>query len=296
MAQQHHEIQPIKQTGLYPGCSLEATARGFLKSLEKVFHALDVNYREIKDWNCCGSTSAHAVDPKLFMSLNLRNLALAEEQGLHQLLVPCAACYHRLALTNHKLQQDPQLLQSLNRETRLNYRGGVTIRNLLDFYVNTVGLDVISSRVKAPLSRLKTVCYYGCLNTRVPRLESFDSVEYPTSMDRLVESLGGEALDWSYKTDCCGAGHFITDENLSFRLTHKILEDALARGAECIAVSCPMCHNNLDTKQTQIRKQYNIPKPIPIVFVSQLIGLAFGFRARSLGLQRNFVKFKPGVS
>lgn len=296
MAEQHQGNHNINYTGLYPGCSLESTARGFLKSLEKVFHTLNIRYREIKDWNCCGSTSAHAVDPKLFMSLNLRNLALAEEQELRQLLVPCAACYHRLATVNYKLQNNSQLLESLNRETGLNYRGGVTIRNLLDFYVNSIGIEKISKSVTVPLTGLKAVCYYGCLNTRVPRQAAFDSVEYPTSMDRLVETLGAETLDWSYKTDCCGAGHFITNEKLSFELTHKILRDAQDRGAACIAVSCPMCHNNLDTKQAVIRKQYNLPKLIPIVFVSQLIGLAFGFRARSLGIQRSFVKFKPGVA
>ncbi len=276
-------------TALFPGCSLEAAGASFLKSLKRVFRILDIPYRELDQWSCCGATSAHAVDHRLHLSLNLRNLALAETQGITDLIVPCAACYHRLANTNHTLENDPELLENLNKQADSNYRGKVKVRNLLDFLVNHVGLETIAAQVTAPLPYSKIACYYGCLNTRIPRMKSFDTVEYPTSMDRLARTLGAETIDWSYKTECCGAGHFITNEKISHKLTGKILADAHARNADLIVVSCPMCHNNLDTKQKQIRKQADISRPIPILFITQLMGLAFGLKPRHLALGRHFV-------
>ncbi len=272
---------PNKRIALYPGCSLEASASNFKKSLEKVFNRLNVQCRELQSWSCCGATSAHAVDHRLHLLLNLRNLALAEEQGFHEILVPCAACYNRLASANRELKEDPQLLDQMDREGQLQYKGTITVRNMLDFFANHLGIETIAKHVKTPLSRLSPVCYYGCLNTRVPHMASYDSVEYPTGMDRLLGALGADVKNWSYKTECCGAGHFITTETLSHKLVAKILKDAEACGANCIAVSCPMCHTNLDLKQKAIRAKAIISKTLPVYFVTELIAQAFQIPQKS---------------
>ena len=274
---------------LFPGCTLESSSIAFETSLTAVFRALDIPCPMLQDWNCCGASSAHALDHKLHLALNLRNLALAEEQGYSDLLVPCAACYHRLACTAFELDNDAELLGRLNAETGLKYRGGVAVRNVLDFLTRDVGVDAIAAHVTEPLTGLKVACYYGCLNTRVPRMESFDDREYPTSMDEIVRVLGAEALDWSYKTECCGASLFITAESVSARLVSRILKDAVAREAECIVIVCPMCQNNLDTKQAEIRAEFGIARPMPVVFITQLIGLAFGLAESELKLNQSFV-------
>lgn len=280
---------PIPKFALFPGCSLEGTSHAFLVSLHQVLDVLEVPWKTLDNWNCCGSTSAHALDHDLYLALNLRNLALAQDQGYDQLLVPCAACYHRLAGAAFALENDPALRQRINAETGLDYRGGVAVRNVLEVLAHDVGPARISGCVSHPLSEMRCVCYYGCLNTRIPRMPIADDREYPMNMDRIVEALGASALDWSYKTECCGASLFLFAESVSAGLAARILADAAARGAQCIAVACPMCHNNLDTKQDAVRAQYGIARPLPVVFVTQLMGLAFGIAPADLGLNGHFV-------
>jgi heterodisulfide reductase subunit B len=276
--------------GVFPGCSLEGSAGAFQTSLESVLRELGVAWQPLRDWNCCGATSAHAVDHTLHLALNLRNLAQAEAQGCKDLLAPCAACYHRLACSAIELDRTPERLKDMNRETGLNYGGSVAVRNVLDFLAHDVGIKAISARVRNPLTAFKVVSYYGCLNTRVPHGQPFDDQENPISMDRIVEALGAQALDWSYKTECCGASLFVTSEAVSAKLVARILKDAVARGADCIAVACPMCQNNLDTKQEKIRRQFGISRQMPAVFVTQLMGLAFGLSESQLKLHHGFTQ------
>ena len=217
----------------------------------------------------------------------------AEEQGITELVVPCASCYHRLVSTHWEILQDPDKRQWLNQQTGLNYRGNVKVRNILDFLVNLVGLEKIRSKVQRPLEGLTVACYYGCLNTRVPKSETFDVMEYPMSMDRIAQVLGAEVIDWSYKTECCGASLFLTMDNISARLVGKILRDASLRGVDCIAVSCPMCQTNLDTKQPQIREDFEIQKALPSPFITQLMGLAFGCSLEEVGLDKNVETLEP---
>ncbi len=277
---------------LYPGCSLEGSGGAFQTSLSAVFRALGTQVGDLEDWSCCGASSAHALDHNLHLALTMRNLALAEAQGYGQVVAPCAACYHRLASAEVELGQDPELRRRLNAEADLNYKGEMEVRNVLDLLTKDVGLGAIIASVKKRLSGMRVACYYGCLNTRVPRAEGFDDREYPMSMDSIVDALGAEALDWSYKTECCGASLFVTDEGVSAKLVAKILKDAAARGADCIVVACPMCHNNIDTKQDAIREQFQIESPLPVLFISQLMGLAFGCNESELDLKHSFVPFE----
>ena len=286
-----------KQTkiGLYPGCSLEGTSAFFTHSLKLVLEDLGVNLNELNDWNCCGATSAHALSHDLYLSLNMRNLVLAEQQGYDEIIAPCAACYHRLASAAYEFEQDEALKQELSSQAELNYQGNVKVRNVLDFLANVVGPDNISQKVKKPLSGLKVACYYGCLNTRVPRMKPFDNIDYPMSMDKIITALGGEPIDWSYKTECCGASLFISSEETSAKLVSKILKNAIACQADCIAVSCPLCHSNLDTKQKAFREQFNISQPIPALFITQLMGLAFGYNQEEMKLNHCYVPFSLTV-
>ena len=276
---------------LYPGCSLEGSANAFQSSLAGVLGELGLSCETLRDWTCCGATSAHALDHRLHLALNLRNLALVQQQGFDEVLAPCAACYHRMAAAAFELNNDAGLLEGLNAETGLEYGGAVAVRNVLDVLANDVGAERIGAHVTKPLSGLKAACYYGCLNTRVPRMETFDDREYPVTMDAIVEALGAHPLDWSYKTECCGASLFLAAEDVSAKLVSRILKDAVAREADCIVVACPMCHNNLDTKQDDIRASFEISRPIPVVFVTQLMGVAFGLSETDLKLAHSFVPF-----
>lgn len=282
----------VKKIGLYPGCSLETSASNYLKSIEKIFSMLDIDYTIMDNWNCCGATSVKTIDQRLNLMFNLRNLAEAEEQGYDELVVPCASCFQRLASTDFDLMQDRQLLEELSQESGYHYEGKVKVRNILDFFVNVIGLEKIASKVTKPLSGLVVASYYGCLNTRVPGMKSFDTMEYPMSMDNIIKTLGGEVVDWSYKTECCGASLFLTMDSVWKRLVGKILKDASLREADCVTVSCPMCQTNLDTKQGKIRSEFSIDDSMPVPFITQLMGLAFGLKPKEVGLEKNFEKMK----
>ena len=279
------------EIAIYPGCSLETSSSHYLQSIKTVFDVLQIPFREIEDWNCCGATSVKSIDQHLNLLLSHKNLALAEKQGIRELVVPCASCYFRLLGAEYELNNDKKLLDELNSESDLPYRGEVRVRNILDFFVNVTGLDLISKNVKNPLNGLTVACYYGCLNTRVPLEKAFDTREYPMSMDKIVKTLGADVVNWSYKTDCCGASLFVTVSSIAEKLVGKVLKDAALRGVDCITVSCPMCQTNLDTKQNTIRKKYSIEYPLPVPFITQLMGLAFGCNQEDLGFGKNFVPF-----
>ncbi len=279
----------MKKIALYPGCSLEGTAQSYMTSLAAVLQALGREVEELKDWNCCGATSAHALDHDLYLGLATKNLALAEAQGFEEVLAPCAACYHRLASAQSEMTRDESLRAEVNAKSDLAYNGTVKVRNVLDFLARNIGPDKIKKTVKHPLAGKKVACYYGCLNTRIPRMKSFDDPAYPMTMDRVAEALGAKAIEWGYKTECCGASLFVTSEPTALRLSAKIIKDAVVRGADCLVVACPMCHNNLDTKQADIVREHGIERGLPVLFITQLMGLAFGIEPSRLRLADHFV-------
>ena len=268
---------------------MEGTSSSFRDSLAKVCNVLKSPVTELDEWSCCGATSAHALDHEFHLGLNLRNLALAEQQGFQELLAPCAACYHRLVSSNNEFRNDRKVLDSINKLTGLTYQGRVKVRNLLDYLVHFIRPEKIADHVSNPLSGFKFACYYGCLNTRIPRMQPYDTVDYPNSMDVVMEALGATTVDWSYKAECCGASLSVTAEDIAGKLVAKILKDAVAKQADAIITACPMCHVNLDTKQDRIRQRYDIPKPLPVYYITQAMGLAFGIDERQLGIRQNFV-------
>lgn len=283
------------RTALYPGCSLEGTASAYAVSFRSVLAAIGIECPELREWCCCGATSAHALDHHLTLSLSLRNLWLAQEQGVDEVIAPCAACYHRLVSASVELSEDEDLRRRICADTGLEYRGEVKVRNALSFFFETVGPGVVSEAVVAPLSDLRVASYYGCLNTRVPGLDGRDDMECPMFMDRLVEATGAEPVGWSGKTSCCGGSLFATKEPVSAELVAPMLQEAVARKVDCIVVACPMCHNNLDTKQADIRRHYGIQDSVPVLFITQLIGMALGLKEAQLWMEQAFVPFRRVV-
>ncbi len=169
----------------------------------------------------------------------------------------------------------------------------IEVEHLLTTITERVGYDAIAEAVTQPLTGLKVVCYYGCVITRPPKITGVENYEYPTNMDRLVETLGAESLDWSYKTECCGVSLSITQLPIALSMSRKILRNAGEVGAEAIVVACPLCHANLDLRQAQINEQFDEDYHIPILYFTQLMGLAFGIEPHKLGIDKHFVSAVP---
>jgi heterodisulfide reductase subunit B len=259
----------------YPGCALHGTAREYDESTKAVGTMLGVELGELPDWSCCGASSAHVTDPSLAYNLVARNLAIAEKEG-RDLLVPCAACYSRFKAGEREMEEGAH---------RLNFR----ILNLLEFLVEDGLLEKMKGMIKRPLNGLKMVSYYGCLLVRPPKMTGARKYENPEEMDRLLSLLGAEAIPWSYKTDCCGGSLVLTRTDIVRQLTRKLIDKALEAGAEAIAVACPLCQSNLDTRQEEISRGAGKDYQIPILYITELIGLSLGHPDAGKWFRRHFV-------
>ena len=278
----------------YPGCSCsgKTTGRAYSESLTAVFQALNVTYEELEDWNCCGATMYMSVDEQQAFAMSARNLALAERQGSDggdapTLTTPCAACYTILNKTQHYIDDYPQIGESIHSALAaagLSCNGRVQVRHPLDILVNDVGLEKIAGRVKRPLEGLRVACYYGCLLVRP--YATFDDPYNPTAMDRFIEALGAEPVDWPLKTRCCGASLSGTIEAVGVRLGYILLSEARRRGADVVATACPFCQFNLECFQQQMIRDHQLEGQVPIAFFTQLAGIAFDLPGRDIGLHR----------
>jgi heterodisulfide reductase subunit B len=276
------------KTGLYPGCSMKGSAREYSESLLAVARALGRELPEIPDWNCCGATAAHNLDRDLALALPARILAAAEKDGMDEVLVPCAACYSRLSMTRHELLQDEKLRQKISGLIETDYHGSARVLNIIEWLSAIPGLE---SKIREPFAH-RVACYYGCLLVRPAGILHFDRPEDPQSMDLLMKKLGADPLDWAFKTECCGAGFSVSRTDLVARLSGLILEDAVSRGAEAVIVACPMCHLNLDMRRPNIEKRAGKKYDIPVIYITQALGMALGIEAKTLGLQSHKVAVK----
>jgi len=273
----------------YPGCSLHSTAKEYDRSWRAVCEKVGIELEEVKNWICCGSSWAHPTSKLLSLALPLKNLAEIEKRGFKEVIVPCAECFSRFKIAQYEVDNEPKLAAEVEGIIEHKFRDGVKVSHPLDILSNNAGLSKISDLVKNDLSGLKVVCYYGCLLTRPPKATEFDVCEYPQSMDKILQAVGVSTLDWSYKTDCCGASFALTRTEIVLKLSHDILGGAKSVGADAIAVACPMCHANLDTRQEEIEEKYQTIYHLPILYFTQLMGLAFGIPAEELLLRKHLV-------
>jgi heterodisulfide reductase subunit B len=282
----------MKRYLYYPGCSVKGTAKPYEESLLAVFEALDVRLDELDDWNCCGATAYMSIDETQAVALAGRNLALAEQDGL-DLVTPCSACYLVLLKTRNQLQDDPELRTRVTgamQRAGLGYEGTARVRHPIDVLVNDIGLDAISARVTAPLEGVRVAPYYGCQIVRPYAL--FDSQEDPQTMDRILEAAGTTVVNYRFKTRCCGGSQTGTLPDIGLHLVYGLLREALNQSADMIATVCPLCQFNLEVHQKEIQRLYGI-EPLPVVYFTQLLGLALGVPTRKLGLHRCIVPAEP---
>ena len=273
--------------GFYPGCSLTGSSREYNESLLAIAKEAGVELCEISDWNCCGATAAHNLNKELSLSLPARNLALAELEEMDELVVPCAACYNRLVMTQHELGENESLKKIVSEKLQLPLNNGIKILNVLQFLEKHI-VPRLDTLVKKPLD-FDVACYYGCLLVRPRSVMKADRFEDPMTMDLIMKKLGANAIDWPFKTECCGAGFSVSKPEIVGELSGKIVRDAVDRGAKAIVVACPMCHSNLDMRRPAIESYLNMKVDIPVIYITQAIALAMGLSPRQAGIQRHFV-------
>jgi len=282
------------KVGFYPGCSLEGSSKEYSQSLYAVAEKCGVTLEEIKDWSCCGASAAHSLNHDLSIALPARNLALAEKQEMTEIVIPCAACYSRLASSQKTLLEDQSVLKKTQGFIDIKFDGNVRLLTVFEFlqkYIFPVSDQFIVNKLNQ-----KTACYYGCLLARPKELTKLDRPENPMEMESVLEKAGATSIEWAFKTECCGAGFSMSRTDLVAKLSGRILEDAAERGAESIIVACPMCQSNLDLRRPEIKKQLKKDINIPVLFITQALGLSMGIPAKELGLDKHFVPTGKAVS
>ncbi len=269
----------------YPGCTLHSTGMEYGLSTRAVFDALNIELLELEDWSCCGATSGHSMGHDLDVLLAGRNIALAQQARLG-LVVPCAACYSRLRHAQLVLAESERLQRQLSTAVGIAWSGGVDVDPAISVVADRVAAGQIAERVKQPLVGLRIAPYYGCLLARPRSVTKALNPDHPTSLGRVLALLGAEAVEWSYGTDCCGAGLALTRPEEVVRLTTGLVKRAIEAGAECIATACPMCQANLEMRQTG-------PRKVPVLYFTELMGAAFGLPEAARWWGKHLVDPRP---
>ena len=280
----------------YPGCSLETSSAAYDVSVREVADLLDIELEELDDWNCCGATEFFSQDELTASAVIARNLALVGPQ-FDQLIAPCAACYLNLKKTDHLMRTHPQMCVKINEALAaggLNHQPGrVQVRHLLDVLHNDFGEAAIRDKVVKPLTGLRVAPYYGCQVVRP--FNDIDNSEQPTKLDELFTWLGAEVIYFPVKTYCCGGHMTQISEPQAFELIRRILQSASDAAADVIVCLCPMCQLNLDAYQGRVNRHFHTNFKIPVLFFTQMMGVAFGIEQRKLGFGKEIVSAAPVI-
>jgi len=284
----------------YPGCTLKTTAKNLEVSALASAEALGIELIELPRWNCCGVVSSLADDDLIHHVAPIRNLVRVQEMnaaglvdGEMRLVTLCSMCFNTLKRANARLQENPDDLQTINDFMYLeeDYEGGVEVVHFLEI-LEDVGQEVIGEAVKVPLVGLKVAPYYGCTILR-PKGIGIDDPEDPTIQDRLLTVLGAEPVDNPYKKVCCGSYQTVQNKAIVAELGYGILTHARAAGAEVITTCCPLCAFNLDNRQREIQREHPEFEPIPVVYITQLLALAFGLSSEYCRFDLNYTDPRP---
>jgi heterodisulfide reductase subunit B len=285
----------------YPGCSMQRNARPYLDSLMAIREALGLELEEVADWNCCGATEYMSVHRVAAHALVGRNLALARAQAgaTETLTAGCSACYLNLAKTDQQMRADPRLRSTVNEALAaggLAYEpGSLKVRHLLDVVCNDVGYEAVQAKVVKPLYGLKLAPYYGCQVVRPDPDSRWDDHEHPVAMDQLLRALGAEVVDYPLKTHCCGGHMTVIGPEVAYGLIRRLVHGAASAGADAIVTLCPMFQLNLDAYQIEMNKFFKTDYAIPVLYFTQLMGLAFGRTPAELGIGKECVAAAPAL-
>jgi heterodisulfide reductase subunit B len=278
----------------YPGCSALGSSEDYERSVRAVCDALGAKLAPVPDWSCCGSTPAHAVSTELSAALCARNLAIAGRMDCGGgLLTSCPSCLSNLKLAAHRME-DAAFRQRVDELLDAPDGAFPRSRSVMQMLLEDFGTASIARRTLRPLLGARLVPYYGCLMSRPAEVMQFGNPENPTAMEELLRACGAEDLvDFPAKIECCGASHGIPSQRMTSRLSGRILALAADHGADAIVAACPLCQMNLDLRQEQAARAVGLARRIPVLYFTQLMGLAFGVDNARLGLEKLCVSAQP---
>jgi heterodisulfide reductase subunit B2 len=286
----------MKEYAYFPGCSLEKMASSYHTSTLETTKKLGIKLKELEDWNCCGATTYFYIDELLAYTLCARNLAIAEKTGL-DVVAPCSACYKNMYFTTQHLKKDVDLAEHVNfalEEDNLKYNGGVNVKHVMEVFAQDVSPEEIKEKVTNPLEGVRVAPYYGCQIVR-PQKDKED-VEQPMFFEGILSAIGATPVNYPLKMRCCGGSLILSSRTAALNMVRNLLQCAIDSQANVIATACPMCQVNLECYQQQVNLEFGTNYSFPVMYFTQLIGLAFGIPKKKLGIGKEFVSFAPALA
>jgi heterodisulfide reductase subunit B len=290
----------------YPGCTLHERALDFDVSARECAKALGVELAELPIWTCCGAVFPLVTDSVMEILAPVRNLAYASREG-DKLVTLCSFCYHVLKRANRMIRTDPEKAEKANlflradteaREeiesyTREDYTGQVEVIHFLEMLRDVVGYDAVAKKARRKLKDLRVAPYYGCMLLRPKKEMEFDDPEQPSIFEEFLETLGCDVVDFPMKTECCGGFQIVSDEDLAIACSRNVVSSAIKRDADVIVTTCPLCRYNLDKKQEEMAKEVRGFRKIPVVYFTQLLGIALRIDGEHIDFTDNYVDPRP---
>ena len=277
---------------LYTGCTAKESTPELLSSTLAIAKILEIELIILEEASCCGASHLQDFDEFLAYTLNARNLCYAEKLDLPMVTI-CNTCQLNTSMTKTKLDSDKKLKDKVNeklQEVGLKYKGTSSVQHFLYALIDDYGLENIKAKVTNPLSNFNIAPFYGCHNIRPTDLKTPDNPYNPTSLDRLIEALDGNSVDYASKNKCCGFHVDLQAPKTSNALTGTALVDAIDNNADFVVTPCPLCHLNLDIKQKSAGKQLGRDLDLPVLHMPQMIGLALGCTEEEIGLKYHITK------
>lgn len=274
---------------VYWGCVIPTIQYAYEMSVREVMPLLGVELVDLENASCCG-TPVQSLNMNAATYLAARNIAIAEKMGFNELLAVCNGCHLSLFEASHFLIHDEKLREetsSLLKEEALAFSGNVKIWHTIDFLHDKVGETTIRKAVTHPLNDLKLAVHYGCHILRPSSLGTVDDPENPQKLDALIEWLGAKSISYPEKLDCCGAMLMLSHPDAAFTFTGLKLKAVQESGAEALVDTCPSCHNMFDMRQKSAAATTGAKLNLPVIYYTQLLGLAMGIPQEKLGLNLN---------
>ena len=275
---------------LYPGCAAKGATPELYQSTMAIIGRLSIEVVELHAASCCGAGVISEADPDVALALNARTFAQAEALGLDVMTI-CGTCQGIMGAANKRLK-DPTTRERINRmlaQESITYRGTIQVKHLLWIVVREVGLQRVRGQIRVPLSDFKIAPFYGCYILRPSWDLGFDDPENPTSLEKVIQTAGGEPVAYAGRTKCCGFPIILEKEAIAVAMAGQNMKEAKEEGADFMVTPCPLCHMSLDIYQDRAGQAVNTSLNLPILHLPQLLGLAMGIPAKDLGVSRHVI-------
>lgn len=274
--------------GLYPGCLMPTEQYGYEISLRAILPDLDIELVDLEDLSCCGEP-LKSINQMMTLTLSTRNLAIAKKAGV-DLIVPCPMCHLALSEANRIFEDRPEMASRINDRLKgegLDYDGSVRIYHLVDLLHDVIGLDILKDKKKNELGDWNLATHYGCHIIRPTELGRPVDSENPQKMERILGVIGIRADDYAEKLDCCGGPLLPVHPETSLTKTGQKLKSIQEQGFDGMVLACPWCHKMYDSRQKKAGETVGAKLNVPVIYLSQLLGLAFGMEPQELGMELN---------